>query len=45
VGQPGLGGLLLLFGDALGGQQLAQPVMLVVHICFLPAAQGPSSSA
>jgi hypothetical protein len=27
----GLGGLLLSFGDALGGQQLAQSGMLVVH--------------
>jgi hypothetical protein len=45
VGQPGLGGLLLSFGDALGGEQLAQPGVLVVHIRFLPAAQRPCSSA
>jgi hypothetical protein len=45
VGQPGLGGLLLSFGDALGGQQLAQPGVLVVHIRFLPAAQRPCFSA
>jgi hypothetical protein len=47
VGQPSLGSLLLSFGDALGGQQLAQPGMLVVHIPSLPfpAAQRACSSA
>jgi hypothetical protein len=32
MGQPGLGGLLVSFGDALGGQGLAQPGMLVLHV-------------
>ena len=32
MGEPGLGGLLLSFGDALDGQLLAQPGMLVVHV-------------
>jgi hypothetical protein len=32
VGEPGLGGLLLSFAAALGGQLLAQPGMLVVHV-------------
>jgi hypothetical protein len=32
--QPGMGGLLVSFGDALGGQGLAQPGMLVVHAFF-----------
>jgi hypothetical protein len=45
VGKPGLGGLLLSFGDVLGGEQLAQPGVLVVHIPFLPSAQRPCSSA
>jgi hypothetical protein len=29
-----VGGLLVPLGDALGGQQLAQPGMLVVHVTF-----------
>jgi hypothetical protein len=29
-----MGGLLSLFGDALLSQYLAQPGMLVVHVCF-----------
>jgi len=29
-----MGGLLVPFGDALGGQRLAQPSMLVVHVTF-----------
>jgi hypothetical protein len=45
VGQPGLGGLLLSFGEALGGEQLAQAGVLVVHIPSLPAAQRPCSRA
>jgi hypothetical protein len=45
LGEPGLGGLLVSLGDALGGQLLAQPGMLVVHLPFLPAAQRPCSSA
>src|SRR4029453_1854223 len=40
VGEPGLGGLLLSFGDALGGQLLAQPGMLVVHVPPPPLAAG-----
>jgi hypothetical protein len=32
MGQPGLGGLLVSFGDALFGQRLAQPGMLVLHV-------------
>jgi hypothetical protein len=32
LGEPGLGGLLVSLGDALGGQLLAQPGMLVVHL-------------
>jgi hypothetical protein len=43
--QPGLGGLLLSLGEALGGEQLAQPGVLVVHLPPLPAAQRPCSSA
>ena len=31
MGEPGPSGLLLSFGDALGGQHLAQPGVLVVH--------------
>jgi hypothetical protein len=27
-----MGGLLVPFGDALGGQRLAQPSMLVMHV-------------
>jgi hypothetical protein len=35
-----MGGLLLPFGNALLGQDLAQPGMLVIHVCpSLPAAQ------
>jgi hypothetical protein len=30
-----MGGLLSLFGDALLSQYVAQPGMLVVHVCFL----------
>jgi hypothetical protein len=37
--KPCLGGLLSPFGDALVGQHLAQPGMLVVHVPSLPAAQ------
>jgi hypothetical protein len=33
-----MGGLLVSFGDALGGQLLAQPGMLVVHV--LPLSLG-----
>jgi hypothetical protein len=33
--KPRPGGLLLSFGDALGGQLLAQPGMLVVHVLSL----------
>jgi hypothetical protein len=36
LGEPGLGGLLVSFRDALGGQLLAQPGMLVVHVLPLP---------
>jgi ABC-type Na+ efflux pump permease subunit len=32
MGQPSLGGLLVSFGDSLGGQRLAQPGMLVLHV-------------
>jgi hypothetical protein len=32
VGEPGTGGLLVSFRDALFGQRLAQPGMLVVHV-------------
>jgi hypothetical protein len=32
MGEPGLGGLLVSFADALGGQRLAQPGMLVLHV-------------
>jgi hypothetical protein len=34
-----MGGLLLPFGNALLGQHLAQPGMLVIHGPSLPAAQ------
>src|SRR5215211_6693699 len=34
--ESGMGGLLVPLGDALLGQQLAQPGMLVVHVLFLP---------
>jgi hypothetical protein len=37
--QPRMSGLLVPLGDALLGQDLAQPSMLVVHVSFLPAAQ------
>jgi hypothetical protein len=33
MGQPGLGGLLVSFGDALGGEYLAQPACWLC-ICF-----------
>jgi hypothetical protein len=32
MGQPGPGGLLVSFRDALLGQRLAQPGMLVLHV-------------
>jgi hypothetical protein len=38
MGEPGLGGLLVSFGDALGGQLLAQPGMLVVHVLPLSSS-------
>jgi DNA-binding CsgD family transcriptional regulator/tetratricopeptide (TPR) repeat protein len=37
--QPGVGGLAPPFFDALLGQHLAQPGVLVVHVSSLPAAQ------
>jgi hypothetical protein len=40
-----MGGLLVSFGDALVGQGLAQPGMLVVHVSSLPAAQPACSNA
>src|SRR4029453_6187203 len=40
VGGPGLGGLLLSFCGGRGGQRLAQPGMLVVHVPPLPLAAG-----
>jgi hypothetical protein len=40
-----MGGLLVPFGDALVGQDLAQPGMLVVHVPSLPAAQPACFSA
>jgi hypothetical protein len=37
-----MGGLLVSVGDALVGQQLAQPGVLVVHVFFpFPVAQAP----
>jgi hypothetical protein len=35
-----MGGLLVSFGDALGGQRLAQPSMLVVHVTFSCSSVG-----
>jgi hypothetical protein len=35
-----MGGLLVSFGDALGGQGLAQPSMLVVHVTFSCSSGG-----
>jgi hypothetical protein len=32
AGQPRLGGVFVVFAAALGGQQLAQPQVLVVHL-------------
>jgi hypothetical protein len=40
-----MGGLLVPLGDALVGQRLAQPGMLVVHVPSLPAAQPAGFSA
>jgi hypothetical protein len=40
LGEPDMGGPLLSFGDALGGQLLAQPGMLVVHVPPPPLAAG-----
>jgi len=42
LGHAGLGGLLLSFGDALGGEQLAQAGVLVVH--ELPSCNSAASS-
>jgi hypothetical protein len=44
MSQPGMGGLLSLFGDALLRQDLAQPGMLVVHVWF-PSAARPGCPA
>jgi hypothetical protein len=35
-----MGGLLVPFSDALGGQRLAQPSMLVVHVTFSCSSVG-----
>jgi len=40
-----MGSLLSSLGDALVGQDLAQPGMLVVHVPSLPAAQPACFSA
>jgi hypothetical protein len=44
LGEPSLGGLVLSFGDVLGGQLLAQPGMLVVHVLHLSSRRGCWSS-
>jgi hypothetical protein len=44
LGEPSLGGLVLSFGDVLGGQLLARPGMLVVHVLHLSSRRGCWSS-
>jgi hypothetical protein len=36
-----MGGLVVPFGDVLGGQRLAQPGVLVVHLSLLLSASAP----